>query len=250
MHTQFRSVWRGNGTYILLWAVFLAFPGVSRAQSGTGLLQIQIGPSGAAVELKGPENTLTASPNSISRPIPGWYRLKASYPGFENFTRDVYIDTQSPATISGTLSPKSRWKAGARSVFIPGWGHDYSERTARGVAFTVLTAGMLVGYVLFNDDAGDQLKQYEQVREEYDAAESVAEQEALLPSVEQALEDAYDADSERLTWGYITLGVYLYQIVDAVVFFPTVPEVQFGKMQLGLTMPNAQTVALGASYEF
>jgi hypothetical protein len=246
----FRSVFGGKGAGFLLLVSALLAPGIAWPQTQAGMLQIEIAPRGAAVELKGPQTTLTASPNSILRPPTGWYRLEASYPLFEKFSRNVYIDPQSPTTITGTLSPKSRWKAGARSVFFPGWGQYYSERTPRGLAYTLLTAGMAVGYLFFDDDADDQLKQYEEIRKRYDEAQTVAEQEALLPLVESDLQNAYDADHDKLTWGYITLGVYVFQIIDAVVFFPDVPDVRMGQVKLGMTLPNTQTVGLGATYDF
>jgi hypothetical protein len=235
----------------LLLSVTIGWFATVHAQEAPGLLEIQILPPGTAVELLGPQNTLTASPNAIVRPQAGWYKLKASCRGFEDFKQTLYIDAQSPTSISGTLSAKSRWKAGARSVFIPGWGHYYSNRTARGVVFTLATVGMAVGYYFFDAHADNRLEQYEDLREDYDEAGSVAEQEALLPAVEEALNDAYNADRNRVAWGYLTVGVWAYQIIDAVVFFPAPPEVRMGPVQMGLLAPNEQAlVRIGATCEF
>ena len=250
MHLVFGSAHKGiwAAGALALWLVIVPRP--ASAQDPSGLLQIRIFPEGTAVELKGPQNTLTASPNAVVRPLTGWYRLTASYRGFEDFKQTLYIDPNSPTTITGTLTAKSRWKAGARSVFLPGWGHYYSDRTARGVVFTLATVGMVVGYYFFDAHADNRLEEYEDLREEYDAAESVAEQEALLPGVEQALENAYNADANKVAWGYLTLGVYVYQIIDAVAFFPSAPEAHLGPMQLGLSMQNPQCPGVRATYAF
>lgn len=228
----------------------LLYPGCARAQQTDGLLQIQISPPGAAVELKGPENTLTASPNSIMRPSPGWYRLKASYKGYEDYTQTVYIDGKSPTSISGTLDAKGRWKAGARSIFLPGWGQYYSGRTATGVVFTVTTLGMALGYYFFDAHADNRQEEYDALRKQYDEASTVAEQEALQPAVEEALNNAYNADQNRVTWGYLTVGVYAYQILDAMIFFPNVPEVKMGAMEVGWAPAPESPLSLRASYEF
>jgi len=221
------------------------------AQESSAVLRIEISPPGTAVELSGPQNTLTASPNSVLRPLQGWYRLKASFRGFEDYNQTLYIDGQSPTSISGSLSPKSRWKAGARSVFLPGWGHYYSDRTARGVVFTLATVGMAVGYYFFDAHADNRLEQYDDLYEDWKAAGSVEEQEALQPAVEEALNDAYNADRNRLMWGYMTIGVYAYQIIDAVLFFPDVPEVKAGPVQMGWTAPlDGSPVMVTATYEF
>lgn len=249
MLNSYSNTWGGGVAALGAFVTALAFSQLALAQSTPNLLEIRIGPPGCAVELEGPQRTITSSPNAITRPVAGWYRLKASHRGFESFQQDVYIDSQTPVSISGALNPKSRWKAGVRSI-IPGYGHYYSGRTAHGVVFSALTAGMLVGFYFFDAEADRDLETYEDLRAEYDAAESVEEQETLLPAVEAALEEAYDADSNRLTWGYLTLGVYVYQIVDAVLFFPSTPEVRLGEVQLGLAMPNAHTVGLGATYAF
>lgn len=235
----------------LLFLVALSSASLLQAQETVPVLRIEIQPAGTAVQLEGPQNTLTASPNSVLRPLPGWYKLKATFRGFEDYNQSLYIDAQSPISISGTLSPKSRWKAGARSIFVPGWGHYYSDRTVRGVVFTVATVGMAVGYYFFDAHADNRLEDYERLREDFDEAGSVAEKEALQPAVEDALNDAYNADRNRLIWGYMTIGVYAYQIIDALLFFPDVPQVNAGPVQMGVTAPlDGTPVMLRASYEF
>jgi len=216
----------------------------------SGALRIEIAPRGTVVKLDGPQRSITGSPNTIQRPIAGWYRVEATHPGFETWKRDLYIDGSSPATVSAQLAAKSKWKAGLRSVFFPGWGHYYSDRNGRGAVFTVLTLGMAAGYVAFALEADDKVTEYERLQEQYDNAESVSEQEALQSSVEDARESAYDAESNKRTWGYLTVGVYVYQILDAVIFFPSAPEVEFGGVELSIVTPNMHTLQLGARYAF
>jgi hypothetical protein len=216
----------------------------------SGALRIEIAPRGTVVKLDGPQTSITGSPNTIQRPIAGWYRVEATHPGFETWKRDLYIDGASPTAVSAQLSPKSKWKAGLRSIFFPGWGHYYSDRNTKGAVFTVLTLGMAAGYVAFALHADDKVTEYEDLQQQFDNSESVSEQEALQGQVEDARKSAYDAESNRRTWGYLTVGVYVYQILDAVIFFPSAPEVEFGGVQLGIITHNVHTLQLGARYAF
>jgi hypothetical protein len=213
-------------------------------------LRIEVLPRGSVIELEGPQHTLTASPNTIPRPVSGWYRLKASRAGYENWKSRIYIDGSTPTGITGSLSPKTKTKAGLRAVFFPGWGQYYSGRTARGAVLTLATLGMVGGYLYLDNRADDRISDYESLKQQFDQAESVADQEQLKGQVQQAQRDAYDAETDKRNWGYATLAVYAYQILDAVIFFPAPDRIELGGVQFGVEAPDPQSVMIGARYEF
>jgi hypothetical protein len=213
-------------------------------------LSIDIRPGGSTVELEGPQHTITATPNTISRPVAGWYRLRASYPGYESWSKKVYIDASSPSMISGALSQKSRFRAGVRSIFFPGWGHYYSDRKGRGALITAVSVALFGGYLYLDNRADNKVSDYEVIRDDFNEAETVAEQEALKPQVESARRRAFDAESDRRNWGWATIAFYGYQVLDAVVFFPEPPHVGVSGLQLGVQVPSPDAVLLGATYEF
>ena len=236
------------GLALIVLLVVALVPSTSCADSTA--LQIEIFPRGSVVELDGPQYTITGSPNVIPRPATGWYEMKASYPGYETWKQGFYLDTGTPVSITGRLNAKTRSKAGLRAVFFPGWGHYYSDRKTTGVIMTVATLGMVGGYVYFALRADRKADDYENALKEFDAANSVTVQKALLSNLLRTQQSALDAQSDQQTWGWLTLGVYVYQILDAIIFFPEAPHVDLGGVELGLAVPDGQTVGLRAHYEF
>jgi hypothetical protein len=225
------------------------WPSIAAHGQATGL-QINIVPSGAVVELEGPQHTVTVSPNTIPRPVTGWYRLKANHPGYEGWSHAVYIDGVSPQVIAATLAPKTRAKAGMRALFFPGWGHYYAGRNLRGALFTLTALGLAGGYLYLDNRADDRFSDYESLKRDFDAADDLQTQRALQPQVEEARRRAYNAETDKRNWGWGTLAFYGYQILDAVIFFPEPPRIELGGVEVGLQMPESGTLALGAHYAF
>ncbi len=60
----------------------------------------------------------------------------------------------------------------------------------------------------------------------------------------------YNAETDKQTWGWITLGLYAYQILDAIVFFPSLPSLDVGGAQLGVMDPASGNLGLRVNYEF
>jgi hypothetical protein len=232
-------------------AVIIVAAGANQARADSlATLRIDVLPRGSVIELEGPQHTLTASPNTIPRPVSGWYRLKASHAGYENWKSRIYIDASTPTGVTGSLSAKTRTKAGLRSIFFPGWGQYYSGRNSRGAFLTIATLGMLGGYLYFDNRADNYVSDYESLQQQYDQAESVEDQEQLLGQVQQAQREAYDAETDKRNWGYATLGVYLYQILDAIIFFPEPERLEIGGVKFGVEAPDPESVMIGARYEF
>jgi hypothetical protein len=202
------------------------------------------------VELEGPQHTVTVSPNTIPRPVAGWYRLKANHPGYEGWSNAIYIDALSPQVIAATLAPKTRAKAGVRALFFPGWGHYYSGRNTRGALITLAALGLAGGYLYLDNRADDHISDYELLKAEFDAAEDLETQRELKPRVEEARRKAYDSESDKRNWGWGCLALYGYQILDALVFFPEPPRLDLGGVKVGLQLPASGTLAVGAHYAF
>lgn len=222
----------------------------ARAQSESAALRLDVLPRGAVVELKGPQHLISITPNLIARPTAGWYEFKASMSGYETWKQDLYIDPNSPVALGGTLSPKTRAKAGLRAIVFPGWGHYYSGRTVPGVVFSVATFGMVGGWIYFAIRADDKVQDYEDLLDTYNDLGSVEKQEALLPFVNRARADAYNAESDRETWGWITLGLYGYQILDAIVFFPSVPRLEVAGAEISMMQPVGGNFGVQVNYDF
>jgi len=213
-------------------------------------LTIQISPSGSVVELQGPQSAVSASPNVMPRPLAGWYRLRASYPGYETWSSEIFIDASSPDRITASLAPKTRMRAGLRALVFPGWGHHYSDRSGRGTLITIVALGAAGGYLYFDNRADRKLGDFEAWQSRFDAATSVAEQERIQPELELARRKAFDAETDKRNWGWGALAFYAYQVVDAVLFFPEAPQMELHGVQFGVRSEGDALIALGASYAF
>jgi hypothetical protein len=237
----------GLRTWLATILILVAAAGV-RADDAN--LIIQIAPPGSVLELTGPQSAVSASPNVIPRPVPGWYRLRASHPGYESWSTELYIDAATPERIAAGLSPKTRFKAGLRALAFPGWGHYYAGRTGRGVFMTVVALGAAGGYLYLDNRADSKIGDFESLQRQFAAASSTAEQERLQPQLDAARRDAFNAESDKRNWGWGTVAFYAYQVLDAVLFFPKPPQVALSGVQFGVVTPAPGRVSLGAAYAF
>jgi hypothetical protein len=213
-------------------------------------LALQIAPPGTVVELRGPQVAVSASPNSIARPPAGWYQLRAAHPGYESWSTKLYIDASSPDRIVAQLSPKTRFKSGLRALLFPGWGHYYADRNGRGALVTALVVGAAGGYLYLDNRADQKVGDFEALQRRFDAAESVTEQERIKPELDAARRRAFDAESDRRNWGWGTVALYAYQVVDAVLFFPAGPQIELQGITIELQTPVYGSLGIGASYAF
>jgi hypothetical protein len=220
----------------------------TRADSSTLVIRVQ--PPGSVLELKGPQHTVAASPNQIPRPPDGWYELRATYPGYESWKQKLYINRTSPEAVSGALSPKTRFKAGLRSIAFPGWGQYYSDRKGRGAVITLIAVGAAGGYLYLDNRSNKKFEEYEALKAEFNnEKDNPAEKDRLATLVQAARSDAYDAETDKRNWGWGAVAFYAYQVADAIVFFPeTTISVQ--GVQFGLRPAGATPLTLGAAYEF
>jgi hypothetical protein len=221
---------------------------VGRADESS--LIIQIAPAGSVLELAGPQSSVAASPNVVPRPPAGWYRLRASHPGYESWSAEVYIDPSSPERIAASLTAKTRLRAGIRSIAFPGWGQYYSGRSGRGALWTLVALGAAGGYLYLDNRADSKVGDFESAKRRFDAATSYAEKERLKLEVETTQREAFDAETDKRNWGWGALALYAYQVVDAVLFFPKPPQMELRGVQFGLQPQDGATLALGVSYAF
>lgn len=218
----------------------------SGVQADSTSLVIDVGPRGSVVELAGPQKLLTSSPNTIRRPVSGWYNLKAKLSGYETWNTEVYIDASSPNIISGMLSPKTATKAAIRALFFPGWGHYYSDRPVRGALMTLTSVGLLGGLLYLDHRANNRISDFEQAQRTFDASQSVAEQTTLLPELEDLRRRAFNAESDFRNWGFATAAFHVYQILDAMLFFPDRKPVDIAGIEVGVQLSDRRTLMIGA----
>ncbi len=198
--------------------------GASVSAQATGAVTVQTDPPGAWVTLEGDGSVSGVSPALFQQPLIGEFRLIATKPGYETKSTKVLLQPGRPLEFSLSLSPKSPLKAGLRSIVLPGWGQRYSEREGRGTMFLSLTALAGVAYLVADHNFDQELENYQRHQAQYDDLVSVEERQAHWPALRDAQRDAYDTQEIRRITAGVVAGLWILNILDAVLKFPSTPE--------------------------
>ena len=151
--------------YIAAILVALVLPVTSLAQSGmTGDVTVRSDPQGALVKLSGQAVISGVTPARFRHLLIGDYELTLKKHGFETYKTRVELDPSRQMEIDIRLSPKTRFKTAVRSLFIPGWGQRYADKTAKGWAFTTLTVLAGAAYLVADQEYDDRLGDFEKIR--------------------------------------------------------------------------------------
>jgi hypothetical protein len=203
---------------IIIWLTLAV--SIASAQDGQTIL-IQTTPSGATVYLKGDFEYIAKTPANLPTNLTGLYKAKITRPGYESWKGDLTFIPGNANNFNIELKRKTRFKAGLRSLLIPGWGQVYSGNTTRGGIIT-LCAAVAAGGLYFLD------KEYQDKRSDYDIASqayyssgsSIDEKNRLKAIMNMQQRRAYNAETDRRNAFYLLAGIWSYNLLDAVVFFP------------------------------
>lgn len=191
--------------------------------STTGLT-VRSSPPGADVLLEGEVTVAGVSPTTFEQTLMGDFKVTVKKYLYEKYTTHVTLDPSKQLALDVNLSPKNRFKAAARSLFIPGWGQRYGEQKGKGSLFLFLAAGSVASYFIADHDFDKKYDRYELRKQEYDSAKadgaSYDELVVRHQAWENAQQKAYDAeDIRRITIG-VAVGVWGLNVLDALIFFP------------------------------
>ncbi len=189
-------------------------------------------PPGVTIRLDGEYKISAITPCRLPDNINGGYRLVASLPGYETWSGDITILPGQDNRFLFTLSPKTRIKAGLRSLFVPGWGQYYAGQKGRAFMLSLATIGFGVGSLVADSDFRKKRDDYLQAQSDLANAVTADEINRLRSLVIDKNREAYNAETTRNTMVAITAGVWAYNILDAIIFFPerktffqgTIPE--------------------------
>jgi hypothetical protein len=150
----------------------------------------------------------------------GIYDLHISKPGFYAYDERISIDKTEPYSLDIKLKPKSKYSGLLYSTLLPGSGQIYSGRTMQGfILGGAAITGLTVSIVL-HSDYKNKRDQYMADKEVYDKNTDLGIMNELFNKMQNSydpMEKAYD--SSRIVMG-ITLAVWLYNMVDVILFFP------------------------------
>jgi hypothetical protein len=205
-------------------------PAPTQETPPTGILQIRSEPPGAMIRLYGEHRWTGTTPWDLQRGIEGDYRVVARLAGYEKWQRTVTVVRGESRELDIRLTPKEAWKAGVRSMILPGWGQAYSERPGKGAIFTFGTLALAGGLVWFDEDYRNRTDDYKNARRSYFDATNVDELDALRARADRASDRADRAYDRRRLFLYATAGAYAASVLDAFFLFPEPAEGSFASV--------------------
>lgn len=199
-------------------------PGAVFAQASmSGDLTVSSSPAGAQVTLSGGAIVSGVTPARFRHLLIGNYKLTLKRHGYETYKTKILLDPSKQMEMNIKLSPKTRFKAAARSIFIPGWGQVYADQKLKGYAFTLLTASAVTAYFIADNDFNDKRDYFNEIKSRYDSLNThgnIEQLRSLYPLLVKAQDDAYDAENvRRITIGTV-IGAWGLNVLDALFFFP------------------------------
>lgn len=186
-------------------------------ESGT---VINSDPPGAAITLNGEYKLSATTPCRLPDDINGKFALKAMMPGYESWNGEIVIIPGQQNNFTLDLSPKTRFKAAFRSLFIPGWGQYYGGNRSRGYLINAVTLSVGIGTVFADFNYRNKRDDYERAKVDLQDATTYDDIIRLQRLVQDKNRDAYDAETARNTLFYVTAGMWTYNVLDALIFFP------------------------------
>ncbi len=212
-------------------AAFCAAPRIAHAQfpatktveaENLAKTQILSRPTGAIVSLKGEYGLAGRAPYTVVHYLKGHYQIKAEKFGYEDWSKDFFFTGKGNEKISIKLSPKTRLKGFYRSMLFPGWGQAYSDQRMKG-GIIAAAQGVTLGALLYqNARYNEALDDFNAASAAFQQGQSDAVQRPLLltqlNAAQAGLDDRYEA---RRRWALFAASVYLYNLLDIVLFFPS-----------------------------
>ncbi|MCP4633519.1 MAG: PEGA domain-containing protein [candidate division Zixibacteria bacterium] len=226
--------------YLLLGIIILVgFNCIAYAQQ-SGSLDIISKPPGAAIVLSGEVDLMAVAPCKISQDIVGSIQVKATRPGYESWRSDLILLPGQTYTLNINLKPRTRTKAAMRSILIPGWGQFYSGNKFRGVMMGLAAVSGATAAVIANDNYSRKNDAFNDAELAFNQAQSIEERERLRDVLAYKQRKAYDAETLKRTYMGIAIGIWAYNFLDAIIFFP-----DYKQGQLNRSYPTLGTTIIG-----
>ncbi len=188
----------------------------------TGLI-VRTQPPGAVATVSGELTVSGVTPVLFQQPLIGDYKLTLKRYGYETYKTHLVLDPSKQMTLDVTLSPKTRFKAVVRSLFIPGWGQRYTEQKTKGGLLTAMIVGTGVAYLFADHRFDDRYDTYLYRLRRYDSLAvhgTVEELRSAKQELDKAQDKAYDAENIRRATIGVAIGIWVVNVLDLLFFFP------------------------------
>jgi len=175
-------------------------------------------PQSALVKINGEElGNLPIERTNINY---GIYNLHVSKPGFHSHEQRITIEKSEPYIYEIKLKPKSKPLALLYSAVIPGSGQIYSDRITQGAIIGGTALFGVAFSILSGNNYASRKEDYLADRAEYDNNTDLGKMNDLYVQMQNSydtMEKAYD--TKQIVLG-ITAAIWLYNLIDVILFFP------------------------------
>lgn len=172
-------------------------------------------PSGATVLLHGPYELVGTTPWTITRDLTGVYQLEVRKSGYESWKGEVVVAPGAGSAIDVDLHAKSRLRAFARSLVVPGWGQSYLGNPNRGRTYLALEVLALGGWAYTQAVYQEKVDDFDRAAKNYRNEHRESELPALRRKLNQANDDADTAYDRRQLVAGAVVGVWALSLCDA-----------------------------------
>jgi hypothetical protein len=190
------------------------------AQQKDTNISLTTNPTGAVIYLYGEYNLVVSSPASLPSNLSGNYKLRVIRSGYEPWRGELTFIPGTTNDVNIKLVRKTRFRAGLRSLLVPGWGQYYSGNTLRGGMFTLGVIGSAVGLYFADKKYQDKRSLFDIAAQQYYDAGSIDARLRLKGVMDSAQRIAYKAETDRRAIFLVGVGLWTYNIIDALIFFP------------------------------
>jgi hypothetical protein len=191
----------------------------AQSKQGEGI-KIIASPRGAIVRIGGEYGVTGSAPYTILQRLSGVYRIDAKRPGYEDYTAKFRFKPGANHRISIRMTKKTPGRAFFRSMFIPGWGQSYTDQKTKSWFIRTLALAS-AGYLIYSD------VRYQSAVDDFESAVKSLEANrdggltATLQNAVLSAENSGDRRFERRRTALLVTGsVYIYNLLDALLFFP------------------------------
>ena len=133
---------------------------------------------------------------------------------FREARQNYLLKVASEPAVFRMPQADARLAASWRSLVLPGWGQFYKQQELKGTAFAVAQVFSLAALIFEQVEVNHRHNDYLNLRSYNDPRNNIDNG----PRIDQAYSDYRSAYRVRNVVGYITLGVYLFNYVDALYY--------------------------------
>ncbi len=216
------------------------------------VVTIKSDPPGVMLYFKGENSFVGVTPFTVKPNLMGNYKITAVKQGYEKSKVQYYFKGTESGTLRLRLSPKTRFKAAMRSMVFPGWGQIYSDRKHSGIFLSLVQAGAGLFTLVAHNDYNNAYDKYKNALSDYEENKKFsALRDDYWDVVVARHKEASNAFDKRQTWLYISGGLWIYNFLDSILFFPSFDNEIFNRSLPGISV-NFQndTVGLNLSFQF